>query len=273
MTTNIKFNFSTNLPMQIMEFPDFPWRQKQSFVHHSKVLQYLVDYAKHFGLLPYIRLEHHLTRLTRTDDDGQWQVTLCQMKQQHSFTRTFDILILCPGRHSLPYYPEIPSLTSNFTGSVIHSHDYRRRESYTGQRVALIGGGPTGFDLAIEVGSVAAEVVFINRSIFQFENLPANVRQLNGEVVHFSADSMSVKLKDDSILKFPVDSVILATGYLFNLSYLDQKSTAIRLTADDTLDGLYRHMVNIKYPSMALLGICQKGVLPFPMYHQQVTRK
>lgn len=258
--------------MQIMEFPDFAWHQQQSFVHHSKVLKYLVDYAERFDILKYIHLEHHLTQLTRNSDDDQWQVTVANMKQeQHTFKRFFDIVILCPGRHSLPFYPNIPSLSSTFTGPVIHSHDYRHREPYSGQRVALIGGGPTGFDLAIEVGSVATEVVFINRSAFQFENLPVNVRQLNGEIVQFTAHSMSVKLKDTgAIVEFQVDSVILATGYLFNLKYLDQQATGLRLNDDDTLDGLYRHMINIKYPSMAVLGICQKGVLPFPMYHQQV---
>src|SRR5699024_2757419 len=114
-------------------------------------------------------------------------------------------------------------------------------------------------------------VVFINRTAFQFENLPANVRQINGEIEQFTANSMIVKLKENGeLVEFNVESVILATGYLFNLDYLDQETTGLRLNEDDTLDGLYRQMVNIKHPSMAILGICQKGVLPFPMYHQQV---
>lgn len=45
--------------MQIMEFPDFQSNCKESFVHHSKVLQYLTEYAKHFDLFKYIRVYFH----------------------------------------------------------------------------------------------------------------------------------------------------------------------------------------------------------------------
>jgi len=46
----------TNLPVEIMEFPDFPSSSCTSFVHHSQVLQYLQNYAKHFNLIQYIQV-------------------------------------------------------------------------------------------------------------------------------------------------------------------------------------------------------------------------
>lgn len=41
-----------------MHIPDFPFdnSREESFVHHSVVLQYLLDYAKHFNLFSSIKV-------------------------------------------------------------------------------------------------------------------------------------------------------------------------------------------------------------------------
>ena len=42
----------TNLPMELMAFPDFPADPSNvSFVHHSEVTKYLKLYAQHFNLI------------------------------------------------------------------------------------------------------------------------------------------------------------------------------------------------------------------------------
>jgi len=39
-----------------MAFPDFPFREDlPSFMGHEEVLSYLVSYAQHFDLLPFIK--------------------------------------------------------------------------------------------------------------------------------------------------------------------------------------------------------------------------
>jgi len=40
-----------------MAFPDFPFRdERPTFPGHEDVRSYLVDYAQHFGLLPFIKV-------------------------------------------------------------------------------------------------------------------------------------------------------------------------------------------------------------------------
>lgn len=47
----------TNLPKEVMAFPDFPFDPAlPSFLHHSDVLAYLESYAKHFGIKDYVRV-------------------------------------------------------------------------------------------------------------------------------------------------------------------------------------------------------------------------
>jgi len=49
------FAFRTNLPKELMAFPDFPFSEHPpSFVGHEEVRQYLEDYAKNFDLFQFI---------------------------------------------------------------------------------------------------------------------------------------------------------------------------------------------------------------------------
>ena len=51
-------NLKTNIPLNVMEFPDFVSNQGNSegFVGHREVLQYLQDYCSNFGLKKYIKV-------------------------------------------------------------------------------------------------------------------------------------------------------------------------------------------------------------------------
>ena len=51
------FDCSTNLPVEIMAFPDFPFsKDMPSFVKHTVVHKYLEDYADHFQLRDHIKV-------------------------------------------------------------------------------------------------------------------------------------------------------------------------------------------------------------------------
>lgn len=253
-----------------MEFPDYPaTNATESYVHHTEVARYLRDYSSHFILDQLIRFHHHLKSLSRDHANDCWNVTTTNLTDNQTMTAQYDIVLLCPGRHSVPNWPQMRSL-STFKGHIIHSHDYRNREPFTGHRVAVVGGGPSGIDIALEISKVADDVLFINRTK-HFAPLPENVHQINASLQGFKTKSILVRRADnEKMVEFPVDSVILATGYRFNLNYLDQESCGLRWNPDDTIDGLFRHMINLKYPSMALMGVCQRSVLPFPLYNTQV---
>jgi hypothetical protein len=52
--------FRTNIPKEIMPFPDFPFHETEaSFVHHTDVLRYLKEYAQHYGLNEHIKVRHN----------------------------------------------------------------------------------------------------------------------------------------------------------------------------------------------------------------------
>ncbi|CAL4167656.1 unnamed protein product, partial [Meganyctiphanes norvegica] len=49
-------NLKTNLPKEVMAFPDSPFPEGgKSYVSHKGVLSYLEDYCKHYQLYPHIK--------------------------------------------------------------------------------------------------------------------------------------------------------------------------------------------------------------------------
>jgi len=58
---NVGFFVRTNLPRQVMAFPDFPFDSSlSSFLHHDEMLQYLQDYATKFNLQQYIKVSSNV---------------------------------------------------------------------------------------------------------------------------------------------------------------------------------------------------------------------
>jgi len=50
----------TNLPKEVMAFPGFPFPDHlPSFIKHQDVLKYLEDYATHYDLLQYIKVDSY----------------------------------------------------------------------------------------------------------------------------------------------------------------------------------------------------------------------
>jgi len=256
----------TNAPAQVMEYPDFPWHYSRSYPDSEEVLAYIHDYSKAFNLEQYISFEHYIKKVTRWGDC--WRLTVLNVRAKCTFVRDFDVLILCPGRSCIPLWPNISTL-NQFKGKLIHVHDYRNRHPFRGEKVAVLGAGPSGFDMAMQVSTVAERIIFINRTVIQFGNLPENILQIKGEIAECGPHSIKVRKVDGGIEELEIDSLIVCTGYGIHLGFLDLEQCGLRLNEDDTLDGVYRHLVNIKYPTMALLSIIRPSI-NFPLYHQQV---
>ena len=73
----------TNLPKEVMGFPDFPYPDKfhLSFVTSEEVLEYLNMYADHFKLRNHIQFEHEVLRVKpRLNRDWEASTTTALLK-------------------------------------------------------------------------------------------------------------------------------------------------------------------------------------------------
>lgn len=65
------------------------------------------------------------------------------LKSKQVFVEVFDAVMICNGHYFEPKMPKIEG-DDLFKGDVLHSHDYRIPESFTGKKVVVFGAGPSG---------------------------------------------------------------------------------------------------------------------------------
>jgi cation diffusion facilitator CzcD-associated flavoprotein CzcO len=107
--------------------------------------------------------EHHFNiqlgiTVHRVAPQGQlWRV------ETDSGTWLYPTIISATGVWNNPHMPQIAGM-QDFRGTLIHAHDFRHAEQVTGQRVLVVGNGPSGVDIAVASSATAASTHIAIRS-------------------------------------------------------------------------------------------------------------
>lgn len=134
----------------LTEYTDFP--MPEHYPDHpdqDMVCRYLRSYAEHFQLYPHIEFNTCVEAVNPIGDAlGGWEV-------QHASgqRRRYRGLIVANGHNRDPCWPNYPG---SFHGKAIHACEYKTPDMLTGQRVLVVGGGNSGFDIASESARHAA---------------------------------------------------------------------------------------------------------------------
>jgi Flavin-binding monooxygenase-like len=144
------------------EYEDFPMPDDYpDYPHHSQLQAYFESYAKHFGVYDRIRFNHTVKHVTRDAASGIWSVEFDDERGE-PHVETFDVMMVANGHHWNPKYPEYPG---SFSGTLLHSHDFKGvDESWRGKNVLVIGGGNSACDVAVEAARIANKVCLSMRS-------------------------------------------------------------------------------------------------------------
>lgn len=104
--------------------------------------------------------KHHLNitlgvRVDRVVPEGEgWRV------ESSRGSEWYRAVVVATGRFSKPYMPHLPGI-EHFRGTVLHSHAYKGPDDFAGQHVMVVGNGPSGVDLAVELPQKAALPVYL----------------------------------------------------------------------------------------------------------------
>ncbi|XP_053107363.1 uncharacterized protein LOC128325710 isoform X2 [Hemicordylus capensis] len=259
----------TNLPKEVMAFPDFPFDPSlPSFLHHSDVLAYLQSYAEDSGVQRHVRFQSQVTDVRPVPaaegrPSSGWEVTAAWQGPEPTpgATEQFDAVLVCTGHYARPFMPPIPGLDS-FQGRLLHSHSYRYPEPFASLSVLLVGAGPSGVDLALQLCPVAA-CVLLSHPGLPVSGLPEAVLQVPPLV---EVAKEAVVLGDGSVLR--PDVLIFCTGYRYHFPFLPLAQLGLQET-DYGVGPLYRHLLPPQHPSLFFIGLC-KQICPFPHFHCQV---
>ena len=188
-------NLHTNLPKELMAFPEFPFPpSEKSFVHHDKMASYLEAYAREYELQKHIRLGWEVVRVfPEKVDDGKtrWHVEMMELTTGSKKYEFADLLMICSGvrEHS----PRVPESSTKFTGDQMHSSEYRQADDprFKGKTVMLAGGGPSGLDIASELSDVAQKVILsrgrggipVNGNLANEIEMVGGIKSIDGNIV------------------------------------------------------------------------------------------
>ncbi|WP_411281924.1 flavin-containing monooxygenase [Gemmatimonas sp.] len=123
-------------------YPDYP--------SHEQLARYFQSYADFFGVTEHVRFGTDVLRL-EPRADARWSITV--RTDEHETTESFEAVVVANGHH---WRPRMPSYPGVFSGTMLHSHDFKRAAPFMGQRVLVIGGGNSACDVAVETARVSA---------------------------------------------------------------------------------------------------------------------
>lgn len=124
----------------------------------------------HFGILPLGR--QYYEYLVRYASDHQFNihlgVTVHRITPEGGLWRVessegiswYPAVISASGRFASPYVPAIPGM-DRFAGTLIHAKAYLGPQPFVNRRVMVVGNGPSGIDIAVELGNFATAPVLL----------------------------------------------------------------------------------------------------------------
>jgi hypothetical protein len=269
-----------------MAFLDYTFDSKgggenhwQRYPHHSKVLAYLERFADDFGILPLIRFQETVVKVTALEG-SRWTITtqtsvttqkdvtthksVTTQKSVPTIKRVvgeFDAVMVCNGHYSKARVPVLPGI-SDFQGLLLHSHNYRNATPFEGKRVVVLGTAASGADISREISGVAETVYWCGESFSFPAGATSRGVHLFPKPLCFSGNDL--EFPQDVVIK-DVDIFLFCTGYEYEFPFL---GTDIVRVFDNRVHPLYLDMVPPEWPSLAFIGL-PFLVIPFPLFEMQ----
>jgi dimethylaniline monooxygenase (N-oxide forming) len=153
-------------------FSDLPIPPRDDALFHipQKVyMEYLREYANHFGVTPRITFSAKVVKVSPLPGD-RWEIEVEVTKtgadgstMVETIKRDYDYVAVASGTHAQPVTPTVPGLET-FTGRQAHSIYYHDASSFVGRRVLAVGLGESSSDIVAEIAKVATKTVLSVRN-------------------------------------------------------------------------------------------------------------
>lgn len=135
---------------------------------------------------------------------------MIDLKNSTSLIEEFDGVMICNGHYHTPSTPRLLG-DDTFTGKIMHSHDYRDAKHFDGRRVLVIGAGPSGMDLALQISKFASLVILSHHSRDEISTVFPKHVQMKPDVHRIEKDTAI--FKDGTTVD--VDTIVFCTGKIF----------------------------------------------------------
>ncbi|WP_299734882.1 NAD(P)/FAD-dependent oxidoreductase [uncultured Endozoicomonas sp.] len=257
----------SNGPKECLEYPDYTFEDHfghatPSFPPRQVITDYLCSRATKGHIDEWIRFNHVVRWVEYLPDEKTFAVSYHDLVNDHQTCEHYDYLVVATGHFSTPSIPDVEGM-DDFSGSVIHAHDFRDARHYQGQRVLIVGGSYSAEDIGSQCCKFGAEQIITSshKKLMQ-ANRPD----------HWQLKPILTKLSDDTVqfqdgTTANIDSIILCTGYRHHFPFLEE---SLRLKTRNRLwiPNLYWGVCCHWNPQLMYLGM-QDQSYSFTMFDAQ----
>ena len=257
----------SNGPKECLEFADYSFEEHfgrpiASYPPREVLWDYIKGRVEQSGVRHLIRFRTVVREVTFDSDSNMFSVTSHDLPEDHVSSEEFDHVVVASGHFSVPNVPYFSGFET-FLGRVLHAHDFRDAQEFTGKDVLIIGASYSAEDIGSQCHKYGARTVTISsRGGGTGYDWPDNweevsiLTRVDGKTAHF----------DDGSTK-EVDAVILCTGYLHHFPFM---ADDLRLRTHNRLwvPGLYKGVVWESNPRLFYLGM-QDQYYTFNMFDAQ----
>jgi dimethylaniline monooxygenase (N-oxide forming) len=145
----------TNISRFTNVFSDYPHGPGSPlFLNVPQMHAYLRGYASEFGVTESIQFRTKV--LSAVPERSGWTLILDENGTRREFVA--EKLVATSGFFSRPAHDR-PDFLAGFSGRIIHSGEYRSREEFRGQRVAVLGNSFSGVEIAADLAEVTESTI------------------------------------------------------------------------------------------------------------------
>lgn len=216
-------SLTTNLPHPIMSFAALPFPPSTPVYPPRKPVEdYLDSFATCFDLSPNIRLNTTVENVERDESNLFWRVRVSGHGYGDGWLK-FDKVVVANGHYRFPRFPDVPGLDEWLAvGKVTHAAWYRRPTD-RGSTILVVGAGPSGRDISIEMASLPSTSIIYLSTSGRKSDPPNNSKiQYRSRLTKFLPldEGKRGKVQYEDGTEDEVDSCILATGYKIAFPFL-----------------------------------------------------
>jgi 4-hydroxyacetophenone monooxygenase len=132
------------------------------FAQSPELRQYFVDVMNRHGVEPHVKWETEVVRAVWDEGSASWHVTV-RDKNGAEETIMARAVISAVGQLNRPSLPDIPGIDT-FEGPAFHSARWDHSVDYKGKRVALVGAGASGFQIAPTIAPDVEQLTVFQRT-------------------------------------------------------------------------------------------------------------
>ncbi len=132
------------------------------FARQPELQAYFKEVMERHDIAPQVRWETEVLGTNWNEDSGTWSVNIRSANGKEEVL-TARAVISAVGQLNRPKLPDIKGIDS-FEGSCFHSAQWDHSVDYKGKRVAMIGAGASGFQIAPTIAPDVAELTIFQRS-------------------------------------------------------------------------------------------------------------